>query len=159
MPDATNRPLPATPPHAELSRGARPRRVSPPTTSRLLARGLLVWALLASVMLASGLLAACGGETAPQAPPSDGRPSIAITVDASGYHPSEAAAAPGQPVRLVFTRTTDEGCGQQLVFPDLDIRRDLPLNEAVAVDLTMPASGSVRFTCGMDMYQGSLIAR
>ena len=56
-------------------------------------------------------------------------------------------------------RTTDEGCGQQLVFPDLDIRRDLPLNEPVAVDITMPASGRVAFTCGMAMYQGSVVAQ
>jgi plastocyanin domain-containing protein len=62
-------------------------------------------------------------------------------------------------VRLVFTRTTDEGCGQQLVFPDLDMRRDLPLDTPVAVDLDMPASGAVRFTCGMDMYQGSVLAQ
>ena len=83
---------------------------------------------------------------------------IAITVT-DRYTPAEATAAAGQPVRLVFTRTTDEGCGQQLVFPDLDIRRDLPLNEPVAVDITMPASGRVAFTCGMAMYQGAIVAR
>ena len=102
------------------------------------------------------LLAACGGE---EAPPSDGRPSIPIRVTASGYEPAEVSAAAGQPVRLVFTRTTDEGCGQQIVFPDLNIRRDLPLDEPVAVDITMPASGSVRFTCGMDMFRGTVAVR
>lgn len=103
------------------------------------------------------LLAACGSE--PSAPPSDGRPQIAVEVGGDGYHPAEVSAPAGQPVRLVFTRTTDEGCGQQLVFPDLDIRRDLPLNEPVAIDVTMPASGSVRFTCGMDMWRGAVVAR
>ena len=83
----------------------------------------------------------------------------AIRVGAEGYEPARATAAPGSPVRLVFTRTTDEGCGQQLVFPDLDIRRDLPLDQPVAVDVTMPASGTVRFTCGMDMYQGQIVAQ
>jgi plastocyanin domain-containing protein len=103
------------------------------------------------------LLIACGGE--PSLPPSDGRPEVAITVNDRGYQPAEATAAAGEPVRLVFTRTTDEGCGQQLVFPDLDIRRDLPLNEPVAVDITMPESGRVAFTCGMAMYQGAVVAR
>ena len=62
-------------------------------------------------------------------------------------------------MRLVFTRTSDEGCGQQLVFPTLGIRRDLPLNRAVTVDLTMPATGSVAFTCGMDMLRGSVVVQ
>lgn len=106
------------------------------------------------------LSVACGsGGGSAELPPSDGRPEIAIGVDGEGYHPAEASAAPGAPVRLVFTRTSDEGCGQQLVFPDLDIRRDLPLDQPVAVDLTMPASGAVRFSCGMDMYRGSIVAR
>jgi plastocyanin domain-containing protein len=106
------------------------------------------------------LVAACTGSgSAESQPPSDGRPVIEIHVDATGYHPEEASATPEQPVRLVFTRTSDEGCGQQLVFPDLQIRRDLPLNEPVPVDITMPASGAVRFACGMDMYRGSIVAR
>lgn len=104
------------------------------------------------------LTAACGGESG-AAPPSDGRPEIAIAVDADGYHPAEASAPAGQPVRLLFTRTTDDGCGQQLVFPDLDIRRDLPLAQPVAVDVTMPADGRIAFTCGMAMYQGAVVAR
>jgi plastocyanin domain-containing protein len=101
-------------------------------------------------------LVACGSSE--PAPPSDGRPQIAITVT-DHYEPSEVSAAASQPVRLVFTRTSDDGCGQQLVFPDLDIRRDLPLDEAVAVDLTMPASGRVSFTCGMGMYEGAVVVR
>lgn len=91
--------------------------------------------------------------------PDDGRPTIAVRVHASGYDPSEITAPANEPVRLIFTRTTDEGCGQQLVFPDLGIRRDLPLDEPVPVDLTMPASGRVRFTCGMDMFRGAVVAR
>ena len=105
----------------------------------------------------SVLFAACGSPESTA--PSDGRPEVAITVDADGYHPAQATAPAGQPVRLVFTRTSDDGCGQQLVFPDLDIRRDLPLDERVAVDVTMPASGQIAFTCGMAMYQGSVVAQ
>ena len=108
------------------------------------------------VLLVLGL-SACGEESS--VPASDGRPEIAISVNARGYEPAEATARAGEPVRLVFTRTTDEGCGQQLVFPDLDIRRDLPLNEPVAVDITMPASGRVAFTCGMAMYEGAVVAQ
>lgn len=101
-------------------------------------------------------LAACNKKS--DAAPSDGRPTIKVSVDAAGYHPSEAKAKAGKPVRIEFTRTTDEGCGQQLVFPEQNIKKDLPLNQPVAVDLTMPASGKVAFACGMDMYRGSIVA-
>ena len=102
-------------------------------------------------------VAACG--TAADVSPSDGRSEIAIAVGARGYTPSEVEAPAGAPVRLVFTRTSDDGCGQQLVFPDLELRRDLPLGEPVSVDITMPAAGRVAFTCGMDMYRGAVVAR
>ncbi|MBZ0119955.1 MAG: cupredoxin domain-containing protein [Sandaracinaceae bacterium] len=112
-------------------------------------------ASLAAVFLA--LTISCGSSDG--GAPRESLPEVAIRVDGEGYHPSEARAPGGQRVRLVFTRTSDEGCGQQLVFPDLDIRRDLPLDEAVPVEVTMPAAGSIRFTCGMDMYQGSVLAQ
>jgi plastocyanin domain-containing protein len=87
----------------------------------------------------------------------DGRQVITVKVDADGYHPAEARAKAGQPVRLVLTRTTDDGCGQELVIPSLNVKRDLPLNQPVSFDLTMPASGAVKFACGMDMYRGSIV--
>ncbi len=99
------------------------------------------------------------GHTAEAVPPEDERRTLAIEVGATGYQPAEVGAAAGQPVRLVFTRTSDEGCGQQLVFPDLNLRRDLPLDTPVAVDVTMPASGRLTFTCGMNMYVGAVVAR
>ena len=104
------------------------------------------------------VVVACSGAVTP-APPSDGRRVIAIEVGASGYTPAEVTAAAGEPVRLVFTRTSDEGCGQQLVVPDANIHRDLPLNEAVPVDVTTPASGQLAFTCGMGMFRGAVVVR
>lgn len=96
-----------------------------------------------------------------QPPPSASQASIrpiAISVDASGYHPDSVRAAPGKQARLVFTRTSDEGCGHQLVFPTLTIQKDLPLNQPVTVDIAMPESGSIAFTCGMDMLRGAVVA-
>ncbi len=103
-------------------------------------------------------LAACGtrAEALPT-PAANGE--LHIEVGAHGYTPPEARAAANQPLRLVFTRTSNDGCGQELVFPSLGIRRDLPLNEPVAVDVTMPASGSLAFTCGMNMYRGAVVVQ
>lgn len=107
-------------------------------------------------MLACLLAAACEKKSAMSA---DGRTDIQIKVDAAGYHPAEARAPGGKPVRLVFTRTTDDDCGQELLVPSAKIKRDLPLNQPVPIDLTMPASGKLAFSCGMDMYRGSIIAQ
>ena len=83
---------------------------------------------------------------------------IAITVNGQGYQPPSVTVPAGRPVTLVFTRTSDEGCGSQLVFPSLNIRRDLPLNQPVEVALT-PTAGTIAFTCGMSMLRGSVVAQ
>jgi plastocyanin domain-containing protein len=113
--------------------------------------GRLVIACLCLVVTA-----ACEKQAA--APSAGGRTEIAIKVDAVGYHPAEARAPGGKPVRIVFTRTTDDGCGQELLVPSAGLKKDLPLNQPVPVDLTMPASGKLAFSCGMDMYRGAIIA-
>ena len=111
------------------------------------------------IVLFAFMLAACSSGPAATSAQDDHRRSIAVEVGAHGYTPSEVTAAAGEEVRLVFTRTSDEGCGQQLVFTDQNIRRDLPLDEAVPVDITMPATGTVAFTCGMGMYRGAIVVR
>jgi plastocyanin domain-containing protein len=97
--------------------------------------------------------------TAPQMQQQGTANRIAVTVDGQGYRPASVKAPAGQPVQLEFTRTTDQTCGKEVVFPSLNIRRDLPLNQPVAVALTMPASGSLAFTCGMDMFRGSVVVQ
>lgn len=84
---------------------------------------------------------------------------IAITVDGEGYHPEEIKAPAGKLARLKFTRTSDSGCGQQVLFPALKLQKDLPLGREVVVELTVPASGRLEFTCGMGMLRGVLVAK
>ena len=98
-------------------------------------------------------LGACGGEAST---PAGG---IAIEVGSHGYEPARVEATAGEPLTLVFTRTTDEGCGQELVIASQDIRRNLPLDEAVEVTFTPEETGELRFTCGMDMYDGTIVVQ
>jgi len=104
------------------------------------------------------VLAATACKNAPSVPASDGRPELEVKVDATGYHPDKLHAKGGKPVRMVVTRTTDDGCGQQLVVPSLHLKYELPLNQPVAIDLTMPEKGELAFACGMDMLKGSIVA-
>lgn len=81
----------------------------------------------------------------------------AVMVDGTGFHPSEIHARAGQKVTLVLHRTTDETCAKRIVFKDLGVSKDLPLNEKVEVSLTATTS-PIAFTCGMDMMRGSVVA-
>jgi plastocyanin domain-containing protein len=112
--------------------------------------------LLALPFLAAALATGCKKGT--PSVTADGRHVIAVTVDAVGYHPAESHAKAGEPVRLIVTRTTDDGCGQELVVPSLNLKRELPLKQAVNIDFAMPAHGAVAFECGMGMMHGSIVA-
>ena len=108
-------------------------------------------ALFAAALLAL-LALGCG--------PSEPEPQrVEIEVGASGYTPSEVRTAAGTPLTLVFTRTTDEGCGQEIVVASQDIRRARPLNEAVEISFTPAEAGELRFTCGMDMFDGTIVVQ
>jgi plastocyanin domain-containing protein len=86
----------------------------------------------------------------------DGR--ATITVEADGYHPSSLTVTAGTPLTLTFKRTTTDLCGAEVAFPALGIRKELPLNQPVDVQLT-PTAGTIAFTCGMDMMRGTIVAR
>lgn len=83
---------------------------------------------------------------------------VAINVSEKGYAPAHVDAEAGAPVTLVFTRTTEKGCGTSVVFPGHDIKKDLPLNKPVEITLTPKAKETISFTCGMGMYKGSIVA-
>lgn len=124
---------------------------------RLPFRSVLVGAALA--LVASFALGCSKAEANGPVPGADGKPELRIQVNAEGYQPSEATAPAGKPVRVVFTRVSEEGCGEKVVFPELKLEKELPLNKPVPVELTMPANGKLAFTCGMDMYKGAIVAR
>jgi len=114
-------------------------------------------AAVAAAAIALFVVGCQKGEKAETGAPA-GAKEIRITVDAVGYHPAEARAPGGKPVRLVLTRTADDACGEEFVVPSVGIKKKLPLNEPVAIDLTMPTAGKLAFMCGMDMMRGSIIA-
>lgn len=84
---------------------------------------------------------------------------VNVLVDGEGYHPAQIRAPAGAQITLAFRRTTDECCGQQLRIPSMNLQRDLPLNATVPVQVTVPASGALAFTCGMNMYRGSVVVQ
>jgi plastocyanin domain-containing protein len=65
----------------------------------------------------------------------------------------------GTPARITFVRTTDKTCGTEVVFPSLNIKRALPLNEPVAIEFTPANSGETAFACGMNMLKGVVVVQ
>jgi plastocyanin domain-containing protein len=83
---------------------------------------------------------------------------VAIEV-AGAYRPDRVTVKAGEPIRLVFTRTTWDGCTREVVFPTLGIRKELPTNQPTPVDLPALASGEYAFHCGMNMISGTLVVK
>ena len=82
-----------------------------------------------------------------------------VVVSEQGFEPSKVTLRAGAPARLTFIRTTDKTCGTEVVFPSLDIRRALPLNEAVVIEFTPAKAEEIAFACGMNMLRGAVVVQ
>jgi plastocyanin domain-containing protein len=89
------------------------------------------------------------------APAAEGRV-IEITASNEGYTPSTVEAKKGESLVLRFTRTTKSECLAQVVFPELKISRDLPMNKPVEIAVKADKAGKIPFQCGMAMIHGSI---
>ena len=65
-----------------------------------------------------------------------------------GYEPARLTLRAGEAARITFVRTADKTCVTEVVFPSLNIRRSLPLNGPVVIELKPKKSGEISFVCG-----------
>ena len=103
-------------------------------------------ATLAAVLVFAG----CGGGA---------KERVTVELTQEGFVPSEIPAKAGRPITLVVTRKTDLTCAKQIVFAELGVEKELPLNQAVEVTVTPTKSGDLRFACSMDMVAGKLVVQ
>jgi plastocyanin domain-containing protein len=103
-------------------------------------------------------VAACkrGDAGSATAAPADGKP-IAIRADENGFTPTSVAVKKGSPASLIFTRTSDETCAKEVVFPEIKLKKDLPLNAPVTVDVPSGDARTLTFQCGMGMFKGKVV--
>jgi RND family efflux transporter MFP subunit len=82
-----------------------------------------------------------------------------VLVTEQGYEPAKVTLRADAPARITFVRTTDNTCGTEVVFPSLNIRRPLPLNEPVVIEFTPKGTGEIGFVCGMNMLRGTVLVQ
>jgi hypothetical protein len=79
---------------------------------------------------------------------------IRVTVSKEGFTPKAIEVKAGHPVTLAFIRIDQENCGTEVVFPSLNIKKELPLGQVVTIDIPAGKPGDFNFACGMDMLKG-----
>lgn len=86
----------------------------------------------------------------------EAREEIDIIVD-GGYSPETIQIPVGKTTKLNFTRKDPSSCLEEVVLSDFNIRKYLPLNKKVSVEITPKTEGKYQFSCGMNMFHGKLI--
>ncbi len=76
-----------------------------------------------------------------------------------GYSPDTIILAKGKKTTLRFTRRDPSSCLEEVVVPEFKIRKFLPLNETVSIELKPEKAGEYEFVCGMNMFHGKLIVK
>jgi len=82
--------------------------------------------------------------------------SINIIVD-GGYKPAAIRIKRNITTTLKITRRDANSCLEDIILPDFKIKKYLPLNEEIKIELTPKKSGEFGFHCGMNMYHGKVI--
>lgn len=76
-----------------------------------------------------------------------------------GYSPSTILLKKGKKVTINFLRTDPSNCLEEVILSDFKIKRFLPLNKSVSVEITPQETGKFEFSCGMNMFHGKIIVR
>ena len=95
----------------------------------------------------------------PKAAHADQDAPVEIQVKDGTYQPAAVEVQAGEPVSLSFTRHDATPCAEKVVFADLGITADLPLERAQSINIPALKPGTYEFTCQMGMYRGRLIAK
>ena len=82
--------------------------------------------------------------------------SVDITVE-GGYTPNAIQIPKGKTTKISFTRRDPSSCLEEVILGDFKIRKFLPLNKKVTVEITPKNKGEFGFACGMNMFHGKII--
>lgn len=81
---------------------------------------------------------------------------VDITVE-GGYKPASVIIPVGKSTKLNFLRKDPSSCLEEVILGDFKIKKFLPVNELVTIEVTPQKKGEFGFSCGMGMFHGKLI--
>ena len=74
-----------------------------------------------------------------------------------GYKPSTIKIKKDQTTKLFVIRTEDNSCLEEIIFPDFKIKKYLPLNKKVEIEIKPTKIGEFEFHCNMNMFHGKVV--
>ena len=89
---------------------------------------------------------------------STGSLQVDITVK-GGYSPSTISIPKNKTTKINFLRTDASSCLEDVVLSDFKIRKFLPLNQKVSIEITPQKAGEYNFECGMNMFHGKIVVK
>ena len=81
---------------------------------------------------------------------------VDITVD-GGYKPSTIKIQKGKSTKISFFRKDPSSCLEEVILGDFKIKKYLPINKKVTVEVNPEKEGKYQFACGMNMFHGTII--
>lgn len=82
--------------------------------------------------------------------------SVEISVE-GGYTPEMISIPKGKTTKLIFTRKDPNSCLEEVVLADFKIKKFLPLNESITVEITPRQTGEYTYSCSMNMFHGKIV--
>jgi len=76
-----------------------------------------------------------------------------------GYTPEVITVPVGVKTTLNFTRTDPNNCLEDVVLGDFKIRKTLPLDQKVSIEINPAIKGEFPYSCGMGMFHGKIIVK
>lgn len=83
---------------------------------------------------------------------------VDITVE-GGYSPEVISIPKGKTTKINFIRKDPASCLEEVVLGDFKIRKHLPLNERVSIEIKPERTGEYGYSCGMNMFHGKILVR
>ena len=81
--------------------------------------------------------------------------SVDITVE-GGYQPDVISIPQGKTTKINFFRKDPSSCLEEVVLPDFKIKKYLPMNKKVTIEINPQKTGEYIFSCAMNMNHGKI---
>ena len=84
---------------------------------------------------------------------------ITVVVENGSYQPAHISMPENTALLIKFMRKDASPCAATVIFPDLEISAELPINKEFSVQLPPLTKGEYAFHCQMKMYSGSVVVK